>query len=161
MQANSTQLLENRFMYKNLLLVTILNTSSFSFFSSPQMNRFLLGLLHNPVGLSVCGLFMVTKESALTVSTDYTRSRLQRVRLERATGVLCSKALIPCNYPPPIPHDLFTGFSPLYRDFFRRTRRYPAKGTKTHNIALSSKGGLTNMGGGFKMLHRLQRADGR
>ena len=33
------------------------------------MNTFLLGLLHNPVGLSVCGLFMVTRESALTVST--------------------------------------------------------------------------------------------
>ena len=109
-QANSTQLLDNRFMYKNLLLVTILNTSSFSFFSSPQMNTFLLGLLHNPVGLSVCGLFILTKESALTVSTDYTRSRLQGVRLERTAAVPRSKALIPCNYPPPIPHDLFTGF---------------------------------------------------
>ena len=125
---------------------------------------FLLGLLHNPLGLSVCGLFMVTKESALTVSTDYTRSqwriqnfpemgaptfqersqhtilpnfpefhygskislcrsatgsRLQRVRSERTAGVPCSKALLPCKYPPPhspLPYFMIiTGLWPLYR----------------------------------------------
>ncbi len=40
-------------------------------YSVLQLNVFLQGLLHVPVGLTVSGFFMITKESVITVSDTF------------------------------------------------------------------------------------------
>ena len=44
-----------------------------------QMNVFLQELNHLPVGISVYGMFLITKESALTVSKTYNWTEFPRI----------------------------------------------------------------------------------